>query len=123
MSANYMGTKLHILLIMCIPQSAKMDIDPAIIIGTYILLIHALDFCTYVVMMKLFELSQEFGDQSTIISKLRDIGLLRRFIRSRGIHKGSRFLEYIREYLFRWKSSDVFDALMCTNRRKYPFDS
>lgn len=50
-------------------------------------------------------------------------GSLKRFIRSRGTHKGSHFLEYICEYLFRRKYSDVFAALMCMIRRKYPFDS
>ena len=47
---------------------------------------------------------------------------LKRFIRSRGGNKGPHYLEYICEYVFRRKNSDVFEALMETIRDKYKFN-
>lgn len=44
---------------------------------------------------------------------------LKRFIRAHGTNKGSYYLEYICEYLFRRKHSDVFDALLRVIRQKY----
>lgn len=47
---------------------------------------------------------------------------LKRFIRQRGTHKGSFYLEYICEWLFRREFSDVFTALLTEIRRSYNFD-
>ena len=46
---------------------------------------------------------------------------LKRFIRSHGTNKGTYYLEYINEYLFRRRNSDVFNAVLNVIRRKYPF--
>lgn len=46
---------------------------------------------------------------------------LKRFIRSRGTHKGPHLLEYICEYVFRRKHSDVFGALIDVITNKYEF--
>jgi hypothetical protein len=48
-------------------------------------------------------------------------GSLKRFIRSRGTHKGHHLLEYISEYVFRRRFPDVFEALLRTIMIKYPF--
>jgi len=50
-------------------------------------------------------------------------GSLKRFIRSRGTHKGPYIIEYTCEYIFKRKFSGVFDALMYTIRQKYPLNS
>lgn len=50
-------------------------------------------------------------------------GSLKRFIRSRGTHKGHHLLEYICEYVFRRRYSDVFEALVRTIRMKYPLNT
>ena len=48
---------------------------------------------------------------------------LKRFIRRHGTNKGSYYLEYIAEYLFRRKNADVFEALCRVIRAKYPLSS
>lgn len=47
---------------------------------------------------------------------------LKRFIRAHGTNKGVHYLEYICEYVFRRKFSDVFEALLDVIRRKYPLN-
>lgn len=47
----------------------------------------------------------------------------KRFIRSRGSNKGAFHLEYVCEYLFRRKNTDVFSSLLTTIRQKYTFDN
>jgi IS1 family transposase len=46
---------------------------------------------------------------------------MKRFIRSRGSNKGNYYLEYICEYIFRRKHSNVFDGLLNVIRTKYSF--
>jgi hypothetical protein len=47
---------------------------------------------------------------------------LKRFIRAHGTHKGSYYLEYICEYIFRRKFANVFDALLDVIKDKHPFN-
>lgn len=44
---------------------------------------------------------------------------LKRFIRAHGGNKGGFYLEYIAEYIFRRKNSDVFNATLTAIRNKY----
>lgn len=48
---------------------------------------------------------------------------LKRFIRAHGTNKGEYYLEYVCEYIFRRKFTDVFDALVNVIRTKYPLNS
>ena len=48
---------------------------------------------------------------------------LKRFIRSRGTHKGPHYVEYIYKYLFRRKFENVFDALINVIKTEYPFSN
>lgn len=45
---------------------------------------------------------------------------LKRFLRSRGTHKGPHYVEYIYEYLFRRQYDDVFTALLDVIKTEYP---
>lgn len=46
---------------------------------------------------------------------------LKRFLRSRGSHKGPHLLEYLCEYMFRRKFPSTFEALLNTIRQNYDF--
>jgi hypothetical protein len=45
---------------------------------------------------------------------------LKRFIWAHGTNKGPHYLEYICEYMFRRKFPNLFEAVLCTIRQKYP---
>jgi IS1 family transposase len=47
---------------------------------------------------------------------------LKRFIRAHGTNKGEYYLEYVCEYPFRRKFTNVFDALVNVLRAKYPLN-